>query len=80
MAYYHPQFVHFTIALLVVGVVFRIISLIGRPAFVSPAAVSLLLAGTLAAALAVQSGVAAHGPVERIPGARQAVVRPWNDG
>lgn len=74
MAYYHPQFVHFTIALLVVGVVFRIISLIGRPAFVSPAAVSLLLAGTLAAALAVQSGVAAHGPVERIPGARQAVV------
>ena len=74
MAYYHPQFVHFTIALLVVGVVFRIISLIGRPAFASPAAVSLILAGTLAATLAVQSGVAAHGPVERIPGARQAVV------
>lgn len=74
MAYYHPQFVHFTIALLAVGVVLRIISLLGRPAFVAPAALSLLAAGTFAAALAVQSGTAAHGPVERIPGARQAVV------
>jgi uncharacterized membrane protein len=74
MAPYHPQFVHFAIALLAAGVVFRIISLIGRPAFVAPAALSLLGAGTLAAALAVQSGTAAHGPVERIPGARQAVV------
>jgi uncharacterized membrane protein len=74
MAYYHPQFVHFTIALLVVGVVFRAISLLGRPAFAAPAALSLLAAGTVAAALAVQSGTAAHGPVERIPGVRQAVV------
>jgi uncharacterized membrane protein len=74
MAFYHPEFVHFAIALLIGGVVFRAVSLLGRPAFVSPAAVSLLAAGTLAAALAVQSGTAAHGPVERIPGARQAVV------
>jgi uncharacterized membrane protein len=73
MAYYHPQFVHFTIALLVAGVVFRAVSLLGRPAFAAPAALSLLTAGTLAAALAVQSGTAAHGPVERIPGVRQAV-------
>ena len=73
MAYYHPQFVHFTIALLVVGVLFRIVSLLGRPAWIAPAALTLIAAGTLAAVLAAQSGTAAHGPVERIPGARQAV-------
>ncbi len=80
MAYYHPQFVHFAIALLVVGVVFRLISLAGRPAFAAPAALALLAVGTLAAALAVQSGTAAHGPVERIPGARTAVVEHENWG
>ena len=76
MAYYHPQFVHFTIALLVVGVAFRAISLLDRPvlSFVGPAALTLLMAGTIAAALSVQSGTAAHGPVERIPGVRLAVV------
>jgi len=74
MAYYHPQFVHFTIALLVIGVLLRTVSLIGRPAFAAPAALTLLAAGTIAATLAVQSGTAAHGPVERIPGVRNAVV------
>ncbi len=74
MGYYHPQFVHFAIALLVVGVGFRAISLMGRPAFVAPAATTLLLGGTIAAWLAAQSGTAAHGPVERVPGARAAVV------
>jgi uncharacterized membrane protein len=74
MGYYHPQFVHFTIALLVVGVVLRVVSLLGRPAWIAPAATAMIAAGTLAAVLAAQSGVAAHGPVERIPGARQAVV------
>jgi uncharacterized membrane protein len=73
MAYYHPQLVHFAIALLVVGVVLRLISLAGRPAFVAPAALTLILLGTVAATFAVQSGVAAHGPVERVPGARGAV-------
>lgn len=73
MAYYHPQFVHFAVALLAVGVVFRIVSLAGWPAFVGPAALTLLAAGTLAAALSAQSGTAAHGPVERVPGARAAV-------
>src|SRR5256885_5968516 len=38
-----------------------------------PAAAVLLLIGTAAAVLAVQSGLAAHGPVERVPGARAAV-------
>jgi uncharacterized membrane protein len=74
MGYYHPLIVHFAIALLVVGVVFRLISLLGRPAFLGPAAATLLLLGTVAAALAVRSGDAAHGPVERTPGAAAAVV------
>jgi uncharacterized membrane protein len=74
VAVYHPQIVHFAIALLVVGVVFRLISLYGRPAWVSPAATTLLVLGTIATFLAVKSGDDAHGPVERIPGARPAVV------
>lgn len=74
MASYHPEIVHFVIALLVVGVAFRAISLAGRPAFASPAAVTLLTLGTIAAVLAVRSGTAAHGPVEQVPGSRGAVV------
>ena len=70
----HPQIVHFVIALLLAGVVFRWISVTGRVAFTGPAAAVLLLAGTVGAVLAVQSGTDAHGPVERVPGARAAVV------
>ena len=73
LAYYHPWIVHFAIALLVVGVVFRLISLAGRAAFTGPAALTLLLLGTGAAVIAVQSGDDAHGPVERVPGARDMV-------
>ena len=74
MAGLHPQIVHFAIALLVVGVAFRLVSLLRRPAFVGPAALVLLGLGTIAVILAVSSGDAAHGPVERMPGVRQAVV------
>jgi uncharacterized membrane protein len=70
----HPQIVHFVIALLFAGVVFRCIALTGRAAFTGPAAAVLLLVGTLGAVLAVKSGKDAHGPVERVPGARAAVV------
>lgn len=77
---FHPQIVHFAIALLVAGVVFRWVSLSGRAAFTGPAAASLLLLGTLAAAAAAKSGTDAHGPVERVPGARQAVVDHENWG
>ena len=71
----HPQIVHFVIALLFCGVLFRWLSFLGseRLAFTGPAAATLLLVGTGAAVLAVQSGLAAHGPVERVPGARAAV-------
>lgn len=74
IASWHPQVVHFAIVLLLTGVLFRWVSLTGRAAFTGPAAAVLLLAGTAAAVLAVQSGTDAHGPVERVPGARQAVM------
>ena len=75
LAPYHPHIVHFVIALLVVGVVLRLISsLTVRLAFTSPAATTLILVGTVLGVLAVQSGAAAHAPVERIPGVRGAVV------
>ena len=70
----HPQVVNFAIALLIVGVVFRLLSLTGRLAFTGPAATTLIVLGTVATVLAVQSGNDAHGPVERIPGVRPAVV------
>src|SRR3954471_15046336 len=74
IAVYHPIIVHFAIALLIVGVVFRWISLTGRAPFAGPAAATLLIVGTTMAVLAVRSGQDAHGPVERIPGVRQAVM------
>src|SRR6266498_2238671 len=74
LASWHPQIVHFAIVLLAVGVLFRWISLTGRAPFTGPAAAVLLIVGTVAAVLAVQSGTDAHGPVERVPGARAAVM------
>jgi uncharacterized membrane protein len=71
---YHPIIVHFAIALLVLGVIFRWVSLTGRAPFTGPAAATLLILGAVAAYLAVHSGTDAHGPVERIPGVRQAVM------
>lgn len=56
-----------------VGVVLRWISLAGKWPFVHPAAVLLILAGTATSLVAVQSGEEAHGPAERIPGARPIV-------
>ncbi|HEY7194682.1 MAG TPA: DUF2231 domain-containing protein [Gemmatimonadales bacterium] len=73
IAYYHPSIVHFAIVLGIVGVLFRWASLTGRAPFAGPAAATLLILAAVAALLAVHSGTQAHGPVERIPGARQAV-------
>jgi len=74
LASLHPIVVHFAIALLIAGAVLRWVSLTGRAGFASPAATTLLLAGMVAAFLSVKSGLAAHGPVERIPGAQAAVM------
>ena len=74
IASWHPQIVHFVVAGLLLGLGARIISLTGKLKFMNPAATTLLLIGTVAAWLAVRSGTEAHGPVERIPGVREAVI------
>lgn len=71
---YHPIVVHFVIALAILGVVLRWISLSGRLAFTGPAAATLILIAAAASLAAVKSGTDAHGPAERVPGARDAVV------
>lgn len=73
MGAFHPQVVHFAVALLVVGVLLRVVSLLGRPQFAGPAAALLLGLGTLAAVGATVTGDAAHSPVERVPGSAAAV-------
>ena len=80
LAQFHPQIVHFVVALLLVGVGARLISLTGRLKFTDYGATTLLLLGTIAAVLAVKSGTDAHGPVERIPGAREAVIKHEENG
>jgi len=76
MAALHPLVVHFTIVLVMVGVAFRLVSLLRRPAlaFTGPAATTLLVLAAIASVVSVRSGDAAHGPVERVPGVRPAVV------
>lgn len=74
LAALHPQVVHFVVALIIVGVLFRILSLVVRQPWLSPAALALVALGTVASLVAVRSGADAHGPVERVPGARAAVV------
>lgn len=73
LAAFHPQVVHFVVGILIVGVLFRIVALTGRFKWTGPAATTLLVIGGCAAWVAAKSGTAAHGPVERIPGAREAV-------
>lgn len=73
LGYLHPIVVHFTITLLVMGVLLRWVSLTGKVPFAGPAALLFLLLGTATTFLAVQSGDDAHGPAERIPGVRPLV-------
>lgn len=70
---FHPQIVHFVVALGVIGVVFRLVSLSGRLAWTGPAAAALLLMAAGAAVLAAEAGHQAHQLAEQIPGARTAV-------
>jgi len=70
----HPYVVHIVVGLLIAGGVLRLVSLLGKWQWTSPAATTALLLGTVAAVVAVRSGTDAHGPVERIPGVRSAVM------
>ena len=72
----HPQVVHFVIALLIVGVLARVVSLfpLGRRlGFVGGMAATLIFLGTAASVVAVKSGVEAHELAESIPGLRPAI-------
>lgn len=71
---FHPQIVHFAVALVFAGVAFRLLSLTRVAGFAGPAATTLILLGTLACVAAAQTGTAAHAPIERIPGVRPAVM------
>ncbi|MGD9906196.1 MAG: DUF2231 domain-containing protein [Vicinamibacterales bacterium] len=74
LAALHPQVVHFVVALILVGVGLRWAALFWRPTWLAPAATALVALGTAASLVATLSGDAAHGPVERLPGVRPAVV------
>lgn len=80
LAAFHPQIVHFVVGLLLAGVAFRIVSLTRWFPFTNQGATALLLTGAFAATAAVASGLDAHGPVERIPGARALVQEHEEDG
>ncbi|HEY6546652.1 MAG TPA: DUF2231 domain-containing protein [Vicinamibacteria bacterium] len=75
----HPIVVHFAIAFLMAGVLFRLAWLAGallrtqRLAFAGSGACVLLLLGTLAAFVSVRSGESARGDAEGVPGAELAV-------
>jgi uncharacterized membrane protein len=74
IAAWHPQIVHFVIALGLLGVVLRLISLLWQKSWLNPAAAMLLLLAAGAGLLGEKSGMDAHGVPERIPGAREAVI------
>jgi uncharacterized membrane protein len=83
IASFHPQLVHFVVALLIVGVLARIMSLIplpGRMTYVGAMAATLIFLGTIASVLAVRSGLEAHELVEDIPNIRPVVGEHEEDG
>ena len=71
---WHPQIVHFVIALGFVGIGLRVVSLALWKSWTRPAGAVLLILAAAASVAAVKSGDDAHGPVERIPGTRDLVV------
>lgn len=69
----HPQIVHFVIALGLVGILLRIVSLFAKAAWLNPAATTLIVLAAGASVVAAKSGTDAHEHSERIPGVRLAV-------
>ena len=76
---FHPQLAHFVIAGLALGCFFRWVSVTGKLTWTDRAATALLLMGTVAAVLSVQSGTQTHELSERIPGGIAAAVRAHED-
>ena len=81
IGYFHPQLVHFSIVLGMVGVGLRLVSLTGKLAWTHQAARWILIGAALVSWFTAESGHQAHGPVERIPGAAAAVEEheEWGD-
>ncbi|HOX21071.1 MAG TPA: tetratricopeptide repeat protein [Gemmatimonadales bacterium] len=73
IASFHPQIVHFIVVLGFIGVGLRLLSLVIKVEWIRPAATLALLAAAVSGVLAARSGDQAHGPAERVPGARPAV-------
>jgi len=69
----HPIIVHFVIAGLFIGLPLYWLAFVRRWSFLRPSATILLVVGAVAAFAAVESGEDAHGPAERMPGAREIV-------
>ena len=70
----HPYVVHIVVGFVIAGCVLRIISLTGKWSWMNQAAATALILGAIASVVAVRSGTDAHGPAERVPGARTAVM------
>ena len=75
LAELHPQVVHFVVAFGLLGIALRVVSVVWAPAVIRQGATALMVAAAIASVPAVQSGHDAHGPAERIPGARAVVQR-----
>jgi uncharacterized membrane protein len=73
IGFYHPIVIHFAIALVTLGVLFRWVSLTGRVTFAGPAAASMILLATVATLIGVRSGEDAHVAVEALPGVADVV-------
>lgn len=69
----HPYVVHIVVGFVIAGCVLRILSLTGKWNWMNQAAATALILGAIASVVAWRSGLDAHGPVERVPGARSAV-------
>lgn len=69
----HPQVVHFVVASLFLGLPLYWLSFVKRARFLRSTASILLVVGTVASWVAVDTGLDAHQPAEAIPGARQVV-------
>jgi len=74
IGFMHPYVVHIVVGFVIAGCVLRIISLAGKWNWMNQAAATALILGAVAGYVAHRSGTDAHGPAERVPGAREAVM------